>query len=403
MNKTLPHPSFLTLLLLISFPAVNAVLYTPALPSLAEYFGVSNDAAQQTLMIFLLGYTLGQLLYGPFANRYGRIPAIFIGLSLQILASAACIAAAHFHSFDAFAWARFFAALGSGVGLKMTFTLVNEFYPPKEATQKVAYLILIFAIAPGLSVSIGGVLTTYFSWISCFYFLAAYGLFILYRCLQLPETKTTLDLNAFEPSHLINGYLSQVTNLRLLSAGALMGGCTAIIYLYSSLAPFIAINHYGMSSSAYGFASLIPSTGMLIGGLTSARLLKTRSTFQVLRLGIPLEILGVILLSVGLFMNWPVGLSLFFPVFVILAGNSLMYGNASALGLHATEDKAHGSAILNFLNMGIGTAAVSMLALITLPEKITLPLMASAACLIIIINFFWLKKHGKNDFTDSRT
>lgn len=64
--------SFVTLLLLISFASVNAVLFTSALPNITAFFGITEHAAQQTITSFLVGYTIGQLIYGPIANRYGR-------------------------------------------------------------------------------------------------------------------------------------------------------------------------------------------------------------------------------------------------------------------------------------------------------------------------------------------
>ena len=81
--KSPHHPSLFTLLLLISFASVNAVLYTPALPAISQYFEVSSDMVQQTITIFLLGYTVGQLIYGPIANRFRRIPAIAVGASIK--------------------------------------------------------------------------------------------------------------------------------------------------------------------------------------------------------------------------------------------------------------------------------------------------------------------------------
>src|SRR5476651_1390808 len=83
--------SFITLLLMISFASVNAVLFTPALPNIAHFFNISNTQAQHTITWFLIGYALGQLLYGPLANRYGRKPALYIGISIQILSSLLCV------------------------------------------------------------------------------------------------------------------------------------------------------------------------------------------------------------------------------------------------------------------------------------------------------------------------
>jgi DHA1 family bicyclomycin/chloramphenicol resistance-like MFS transporter len=137
MQTKLP---FFTLLLLISFASVNAVLFTPALPNIAQFFGINEDVAQQTMTWFLVGYAFGQLLYGPLANRFGRKPALYMGISLQMYSSLLCVLAGYTHTFWLLAIGRFLLALGSGVGLKMTFTLVNECYEPKIASQKISYL-----------------------------------------------------------------------------------------------------------------------------------------------------------------------------------------------------------------------------------------------------------------------
>ena len=168
---------------------------------------------------------------------------------------------------NSFYVARFLVAIGSGVGLKITFTLVNEYYTPQIASQKITYLSIAFAIAPGLAVAIGGFLTQYLGWISCLYFLALYGCLMLWLSTRLPEIKIVLDQNAFKLPNFIGGYIKQLKNPCLLSAGLLMGTFTAIVYLYATLAPFIAITPSGMSSSEYGFYNLLPSLGMLTGGV----------------------------------------------------------------------------------------------------------------------------------------
>ena len=161
--------SFVTLLLMISFASVNAVLFTPALPAIASYFSISSEIAGHTIIWFLVGYALGQLIYGPIANRFGRKPALYVGVSLQIISSFICLFSGLIHVYSVLVFGRFLLALGSGVGLKMTFTLVNECYESKVASQKISYLMLAFAITPGLAVALGGILNEYYGWMSCFW------------------------------------------------------------------------------------------------------------------------------------------------------------------------------------------------------------------------------------------
>ncbi len=172
-------PQFLTLILMMSFASVNAVLFTPALPDIARFFAISDEVAQYTISLFLIGYALGQLIYGPLAKRFGGKGALTMGISLQIVASLTCVLSGIIHCYPLLVLSRFMVALGSGVGLKMTFTLVNQNYEPTIASQKIAYLMLTFAVAPGLGVALGGILNNHFGWMSCFGAGAIYGAILL--------------------------------------------------------------------------------------------------------------------------------------------------------------------------------------------------------------------------------
>jgi MFS family permease len=357
MNTTIKLP-FFTLLLLISFASVNAVLFTPALPSIAHFFTISDNTAQQTITTFLIGYALGQLLYGPLANRFGRKPALMAGIGLQIVSSLICVLAGLTHQFWFLVSGRFLLALGSGVGLKMTFTLVNECYLPQQASQKMAYLMLAFAITPGLATALGGVLNTHYGWLSCFYAEAVYGIILLILVTRLPETKTVVDRDALKISHLLSNYLHQFKNLPLISAGLLMGLASCFIYIFAALAPFIAMNLLGMSSSAFGTASILPTMGLLLGSLFSAQFCKKYSNQVAIILGICITLVATILMLVAAWLTLSPMLVLFLPMIGSYFGLSLVFPNASALAMGATKDKAHGSAVMNFLNMGLVTVVV---------------------------------------------
>lgn len=360
MQTRLP---FITLLLLISFASVNAVLFTPALPSIALFFGVGEDLAQQTITWFLVGYALGQLVYGPIANRFGRKPALYAGITLQIMSSILCVLAGYIHQYWLLVVARFLLALGSGVGLKMTFTLVNECYEPKMASKTISYLMLAFAITPGLGVALGGVLTTHYSWTSCFYAGGIYGLVLLLLVARIPETQKMVSFDALKLNHLFQSYSSQFTNLQLISGGLLMGCATSFVYVFAAIAPFIAINSYGLSSSEYGLANILPSIGLILGSIVGAGLSKKYSLVSIIYAGVFIACWGVLLMLLATIMNFPILVSIFLPMLIIYFGLCFVLANASTLAMSQTKDKANGSAVMNFLNMGLATIVVLSLGL----------------------------------------
>lgn len=349
---------FVTLLLMISFASVNAVLFTPALPNIAKYFFISDEIAQATITWFLIGYTLGQLIYGPIANRFGRKHALYVGIAVQIMSSLLSVLAGEVYSFNLLVIGRFFMALGAGVGLKMTFTLVNEWYEPKLASQKIAYLMLGFAVAPGLGVTLGGFLNQFYGWASCFYAEAIYGVILLLFVIKLPETLRVRDLNTFKIKYLVHEYLVQFKNHAILTGGLLMGICTSFIYLFAAIAPFLAINLLGMNSAEYGMANILPPIGLIMGSLYCARLTRKLSLPSIIKIGIIITSVGVVLLSVLIMIELSAMFSLFLPLVVIYFGLSLIPSNASAIAMQQTHDKAHGSAVMNFYNMGLATVLV---------------------------------------------
>ncbi len=351
-------PSFITLALMISFASVNAVLFTPALPSIAHFFIISQHKAQDLITLFLIGYAAGQLIYGPFANRFGRKPTLYAGIILQILSSITCVVSGMLHEYFILLLSRFLLAVGSGVGLKMAFTLVNEHYTHQIASQKIAYLMLAFAVTPGLGIALGGILNTHFGWESCFYAGAIYGLILLLLVSKIQETKNILDYNAFKLSYLMNAYKTQFKNTNLVAGGLLMGASTAFIYIFAAAAPFIAINLLGMSSADYGIANILPPMGLIIGSLVSARAAKKYSLSAIIKTGIWFVFAGILLMVIIKTIISSAILSLFAPMIFIYFGLSLILPNASAIAMSDTEDKAHGSAVMNFINMGLATAAV---------------------------------------------
>ena len=354
-QTTLP---FFTLLLLISFASVNAVMFTPALPDIANYFDISHDSAQLTISWFLIGYAAGQLVYGPLANRFGRKPAIYAGICLQIISSLICVLSGVFHEYSLLVVGRLLLALGSGVGLKMTFTLVNECYAPRPASKLISYLILAFAITPGLAAAIGGVLTQHLGWTSCFYAGAIYGLILLGLSRKLPETQLTPDYNALKWSHLIHAYGVKFKNTRLVTSAMMMSTSTCFVYTFAAIAPFVAINLLGMSSSDYGFANIIPAIGLIIGSLTSAKLTDRFEYLTLIFAGTVLATIGVVIMLIAVCLHASAIHSIFIPMMIIYLGLAAVLPNASAIAMGAVQDKAHGSAVMNFINMGLATVVV---------------------------------------------
>lgn len=382
--NTKTHLPMITLLLMISFASVNAVLFTPALPEIAGFFTISDKIAEQTITWFLVGYAIGQLIYGPIANRFGRKPALYAGIIIQIFSCFLCVFAGFIHAFSLFVIGRFLLALGSGVGLKMTYTLVNETYEPGLASQKLSYLMLAFAITPGLGVMLGGILNSHFGWEATFYACAVYGVVLLILSTRLPETKKIVDVNALKLNHLIEGYANQFKNMQLLAGGLLMGGATCFVYVFATLAPFVAIDMLHMTSTSYGMANLLPSLGLILGSLLSAKLAKKYHQGFIISLGIAITVSGSIMMLIFTLLEMPAIFILFIPMMLCYFGLALIPANASTIAMKNVSDKAHGSAVMSFTNMGFTTIVVLTLGYVQ-SQLLLMPVVFIILCSIMML------------------
>ncbi len=379
-------PRLIILLTLVSFPSVCAVLFTPALPEIAQFFHVSNSLAQATMTLFLVGYSIGQLPYAPLANRYGRKKTIYIGLSVSLIGTVLCWIA------PTIGWilaGRFLQALGAAVGLKITFTMIGDSHTGPQSIKVISYIMLAFAIAPGLAIAFGGLLIDTLGWKSCFFFLTIYTILLGLLCLALPETRSRVDKDALQLKVIRSNYVRQFSNHSLMFHALLNGLGTSVIYLFATCAPYIAVTQMQLSPSLYGLLNIIPLFGFGLGQLLSSSLADSISPRRAMLWGILIMSFGALAMWSSFALGWVIPLALFLPQAAMMIGNSLLSSNTSSQGLASSTDKAHAAAVLQFINMG--SAAISTYVVSSwLPHKaITLPsiyLVISALSLA-----YWLK------------
>lgn len=382
---TSKKPSLLTLLLLMPFASISAVLFTPALPEIAKVLRVSDGEVQGAMTLFLLGYAFGNLPYGPIAKRFGRKPAIYLGVTLSILGLFLTLIGGNHQSFSLFLIGRFLSALGSSVGMKISFTIIADAFKQDEATKTLSLATLAFAIAPAMAVGLGGLLTTHYGWQSCFYALIAYSGLVLLLSLLLPETAPYFDKNALNLKNIKEAYIRKLKNTKILYASLIMGCVTSIIYLFSTLAPFLAMNKIGLNPEEYGLLNLILPIGLIAGSFTSHWLATRKQKLAVIQLG---GVISVIAISVMLlfFTFGKINLwTLFLPIPFLYFGTSLIFNNASSFAMEHMEDKSNGSAIMSFMNMALATVAVLMAQSINSPNPILVPIFFLFFALLLIV------------------
>ena len=181
--------------------------------------------------------------------------------------------------------------------------MVGDLHSGQSATKVLSLLLLGLAIAPSIGIAIGGFITVAFGWKGCFAFLILYSLLMFFLCLTLPETAKHLDPKAMQVGRIAEGYLSQFKNPLITLHGLLMGLSITILYVFSTEAPFVAIELMGLTPESYGLFSLLLPFGMCFGLLAGNQLAhKMRPRLAVL-LVILLSIIGIIAVCISIRME----------------------------------------------------------------------------------------------------
>jgi MFS transporter, DHA1 family, multidrug resistance protein len=146
----------LVLLALVTAIAPAALhMLVPALPMLAVVFDAAPGAVQLVLTLFLARIALGQLVYGPVSDRFGRRPVLLAGLTLFLLGTVLCELA---WSLPVLIVGRTLAALGGGAGMVLGRAIVRDIYDRERSASALATIMMVMSLAPSLSPAIGAYL-----------------------------------------------------------------------------------------------------------------------------------------------------------------------------------------------------------------------------------------------------
>ncbi|MCB1116318.1 MAG: multidrug effflux MFS transporter [Chlamydiia bacterium] len=387
-----PHTAIL--IKLISLASIGATLFTPGLPAIKKFFQISAGDAQFALTLFLVGYACGQLIYSPFANRFGRKPVIFGGLVISMIGSLFSALAGPFDSFTLLVVSRFVTAIGASVGLVLTMTLVNDYYYEHQARKVIPLISTAFAVVPFLGVAIGGVLVHNFGWESCFYFLLVYYAVVFFFSRKLPETGTNLSRDATRMSTIIKSYGLALKDKRLVLFSTLFGMTTGMIYIFAATGPLIAINTIKISPQTYGLLNLINAATYLAGNLFAARYAKKISLFGMIRLGLTCFGVGYVVLLICFSFGMVNPLTLFAPFALAFFGIPVAFASTIVLASSHYEDRASGAAMMNFFNMTIALIATLIVQNLPGPLTVSMPILMVALSVVYLVLFKYAKRYA---------
>jgi len=290
-------------------------LIIPALPATAQALDVSAGTVQLTITLYLIGLAIGQLVYGPVSDRFGRRPVLLVGLALFTLAGAASAAAPN-------AWtlvvARILQSIGACSGLVLGRAIVRDSAAPDRAAAQLALLTLVMSAAPAIAPVLGGYATAWFGWRAAFALLAIIGAVTLaFAVALLPET------NALQASPRASLLLNSLRLFRSRAfCGFVLGGActTTSFYAFMAASPFILVNLLYQPAERVGLYYLLLMAGVAAGSLSANRLAGKIRTPNALRIANSIAIVGSACFMLAYLVGWLNVVSVIAPVVLFMVG-----------------------------------------------------------------------------------
>jgi DHA1 family bicyclomycin/chloramphenicol resistance-like MFS transporter len=254
---------------LLGFASISTDLYLPALPRMAEALGAEQSALELTVSGYLVGFSAGQLLWGPISDRYGRRSPVAVGLVIFVLGAAGC--ALSTTAGQLILW-RVVQALGASAGVVLARAMVRDLYSRDRAARVLSTLMTVMAVAPLVGPTVGGQILRVADWPAIFWTLVAIGLATLLALTTIPETLPR-DRRTAEPmGQALAGYGELLGNHRLMGYAAAGGFYFVGVFAYVAGTPFAFISYHGLSPQLYGLIFAAGIVGPMVTNLVNSRL-----------------------------------------------------------------------------------------------------------------------------------
>jgi MFS transporter, DHA1 family, multidrug resistance protein len=363
-------------------------LYLPAFADIAADLGTTVPKVSLSVATYFVGFALGQIIYGPLLDRFGRKNPIYVGLTLYILASVGCMTAGTVEALWIF---RFLSALGGSAASVGTITMVRDYFDPKEGAKVFSMLMLVLSVSPLFAPSIGAWLAAYYGWRAIFGLLAVMAVvdvaLVVFGLPKVYEADRSVELRP-GPIFRTFGTILKIRQFRTYATAGALSFAGLFVYITGSAAIFI--DHFGVSKSTFGLIFAIVATAMIGGGQINNFLMKKWDSSYIYPRAIGMQIVLSLIFLISV-LTWQPGLVASVAFFVvILLPTGIGYPNAAALALKPIQTNiGSASSLLGFIQMGLGAAVASVVGIIEvsgmLPTSIALALSSVLAGLVLFL------------------
>jgi DHA1 family bicyclomycin/chloramphenicol resistance-like MFS transporter len=319
-------------------------MYLPSLPDIARVLDAPTARVQLTISSYLIGFAVGQMLYGPISDRHGRRPVLLAALALYVASTLVCAVT---QSVDPLIGARFLQGIAGSGTIVLARAIVRDLYSGVRAARELSLMGSISAFAPIVAPMIGAILQTAFGWRAIFLTMSAAAVVATVVAARLlPETLRQRSGAPPALFSLFGGYGSVLRHRGFLVYLGILTISYAGLFAWISGASVVLQGVYGLSAVAFGFTFAIGAAGYMVGAAIAARLVVRLGLDRTMGLGVMLLAIGGAALAAVVAAQIHNGIWLVAAMAIYLAGLGLAMPQAMAGALTPFPDRAGTAASL---------------------------------------------------------
>ena len=363
-------------------------MYLPGFPAIAADLNSDVPTVSLSLSSFFIGICVGQMLYGPLLDRFGRKKPLYFGLSLYLVTSLACAFAT---SVEMLIVLRFLQAIGSCVGMVASRAMVRDLFPVQESARVFSLLMLVIGVSPLIAPTLGGYITAGPGWEYIFIALAVMAAAILVGVhYSLPESRQPDPNFSLRPNVIVGNFISIFKEPRFYTYSFTGSIASAGLYAYISGSPLVFMEIFKVTEQQYGWIFAGIAAGLILSSQLNSVLLRRFSSQQLIVVALAFQSVIGLLLALG---TWSANLNVYSTVlliFLFLCCQGFTFPNASALSLAPFHKQAgSASALTGAIQMGLGAMASAVVSVFNnhsaMPMTIVMATCAVSAFTILMI------------------
>jgi DHA1 family bicyclomycin/chloramphenicol resistance-like MFS transporter len=345
---------------LTAIPPLSIDLYLASLPAIAKSYGAPPGAAQITIASFLAGLAVGQMIYGPASDRWGRRGSMLAGAALYLVGSVACALAP---SLTLLIVARFVQALGGCAGAVIGRAVVRDRFDHRNSARVLSMLMLVSGLAPIIAPIMGSLLARFVAWRVLFWIMSVFAaLLLVWAFFGLEESRSSETAAHARSEHPFRAYLALLRSRTLMGFTLAQGLNAAALFAYISAAPGLLIAFYGVPTFPnFGLIFCLNGCGLIGMSQVNARLLRYYTPEQIIAGARPVTVACAVALA-GAALTGVGGIwGVLVPLFFVVGSFGFFGANAIASGLNVDPRRAGSiSALMGTATFSIGAAASAM-------------------------------------------